>query len=41
MKESKARNVTPRPDVQDGQTADGGQAGGGKKRRREADSEQE
>ena len=39
--ESTAKSVTPRPDVQDGQTADGGQAGGGKKRRREADSEQE
>ena len=29
MKESKGRSVTPRPDVQDGQTADGGSAGGG------------
>jgi hypothetical protein len=38
MKESKARIVTPRPDIQDGQTAEGGkeEAAGGRFRAKEA-----
>lgn len=38
MKESKARSVTPRPDIEDGQTAEGGkkEAAGGRFRAREA-----